>query len=259
MKVYDIWCSGGKDSVAAALVALESIKDRDRCRLAFIEELRLPDDVDVPRPIDYVSEFADWLGLELIVVRPKIDYWEKVKEWGYPGIIKHRWCFRVLKKEPVTRFLEDEYKRGLRPTWVLGIRKSESRRREKIYKYGERYHYRYGRHYVEIWLPILNYSKHDVEEVIRKYNPPRNPLWKVGFSLECICLAGTSIGQLNRLIREFPSLAKYLAEMDEEVQRNRRRKEPFRPHPLQNIRMPLHEYIRMKLREKTLEDYIQND
>ena len=255
MKIYDIWCSGGKDSVAAALVALEKIND-SRKRLVFIEEFSIPDEVEFPRAIDYVREFSKWLGLELVVIRPEVDYWEKVKEWGYPGIIRHRWCYRVLKKEPVKKFLESELRQGFRPTWILGIRKGESRRRDRIYRFGERYYYRYGKYYVEIWLPILKYSERDVDEVIRRYNPPKNPLWKTGFSLECICLAGTSIGQLDRIIRTYPGLAEYLARMDEEVQRHRRREEPIRPHALQNKKMPLHEYIRRKLREKTLDDYI---
>jgi len=33
--------------------------------------------------------------------------------------------------------------------------------------------------------------------------------------------------------------------------------EPIRPHALQNLKIPLHEYIKRRLSEKTLEDYIR--
>lgn len=255
MKIYDIWCSGGRDSVAASIAALNSLEDKN-ARMVFIDEFRLPRDLGVPRAIDYVREFSEWLGVDLVVIEPEVDYWEMVKRYGYPGLLKNRWCLRVLKLNPIKKFLEAEVSMGYRPTWVLGIRRSESRRRERIYKYGGRYHYRYGKNYVEIWLPILYLSKSEVDDIIKRYKPPKNPLWEMGFSMECICMAGMTRRRLDIMISRFPKLAKYLADMDREVQSSRIREEPIRPWPLSNVSMPLHKYIEERLRQKTIDIYI---
>ena len=145
---------------------------------------------------------------------------------------------------------EQEAEEGLDPVWVVGIRRGESRRRSKLFR-TEYTRWKVGRHYTRYWFPILNCSERDVRDIIKQHNPPTNPLWRYGFSFECLCLAGMSRRKLDELIVRFPKLALYLAEKDEEVQRYMRRGASY-PTPLLDVKVPLHVYVRRRLRENLM-------
>jgi 3'-phosphoadenosine 5'-phosphosulfate sulfotransferase (PAPS reductase)/FAD synthetase len=265
-RVYELLVSGGKDSVVAATVAFEEARERGiECRVVHINELRAfraPDDALPYKPVDYVREFAKWLGVELVVLEPDFDFWEGVKRWGYPHVFHNRWCMLFLKRKPLEKFAWEEVRRGYRPVFVVGIRRSESPRRAKIYT-SKWMVFDYGGLKLENYYPILDWSDQQVEEFIRTRGIPENPLWRFGFSFDCLCLAGTSIRKLNRIIAEFPNLARWLAERDREVNQPQYRRSGTvgLPTPLYKagVREPLYEYVERALKQRTLLDYAKKD
>jgi len=262
--VYDLFVSGGKDSVAAAILGAErALAEGAEYRVVHVDELSA---FEVPRrllptdPLDYVERFADWLGADLVVLKPQISFWEGVKKWGYPLVYDKRWCYCWLKEEPLARFRFEELKEGASPVWVTGIRATESKRRAKLFK-DEEYalpasdRFWYGKYKVKWWHPILFWSDREVEELIADRKPPENPLWKLGFSCECLCLAGTTKKKLDFLIAKMPEIFAWLAEKDREVQAARSSGRPAFPRPLVEEKVTLHEYVEKKLKSPTLEKW----
>jgi len=259
-RVYDLFVSGGRDSVVAATIGYERARaEGAQARVVFIKEFELPPGLGVPDPEDYVRRFSEWLGAELVVLKPAVDYWEGVKRWGYPMLFFHRWCFQKLKKEPLMEFLRREYVvERASPVWVVGVRRAESRRRERLFK-DEWSTVTLGGFNVRYWFPILDWSDGQVEEFIRRRGIPENPAWRHGFSMECLCMAGMTLGRLRELIHAYPRLAGWLAEKDREVQARRLRPDPAYPAPLLRLRMPLHEFVERELRKPKLDRFLSGE
>jgi 3'-phosphoadenosine 5'-phosphosulfate sulfotransferase (PAPS reductase)/FAD synthetase len=261
-RIYDLFVSGGKDSVVAATIAFEEAKQLGiPTRTVFINELPafgVPEDVLPFKPLDYIRRFSEWLGVDLVVLEPKFDYWEGVKKWGYPLLFRHRWCYDKIKVAALVKFVEREIREGYHQrTWVLGIRASESARRAKIWGSinSKKYTYWFRGYRVEYYLPILDWSEEQVESFIRERGIPRNPAWEFGWSFECLCLAGTTLKKLDEIIVKAPKLAQWLAEKDKEIQ-SCRWSGPGYPAPLLDKRITLHEYVERKLRQPKLTQYI---
>jgi 3'-phosphoadenosine 5'-phosphosulfate sulfotransferase (PAPS reductase)/FAD synthetase len=261
-RIYDLFVSGGKDSVTAATIAFEEAKQQSiPARVVFIDELKafgVPEDLLPHTPVEYVKEFSKWLGADLLVLEPEFDYWAGVNRWGYPLLHHNRWCMYFLKQEPMRRLVVEEARQGLKPVWVFGIRQRESFRRARIYR-EKRMVWKHAGIPVENYYPILDWDDAKVDQFIRAKGIPENPMWRVGFSFECLCMAGMSKKKLDRAITLYPELYRFLAERDREVQRHRRSKEPAYVMPLLNTRETLHQYVEKKLKEPKLTKYMVED
>jgi 3'-phosphoadenosine 5'-phosphosulfate sulfotransferase (PAPS reductase)/FAD synthetase len=260
--IYDLFVSGGKDSVVSAVIAHEEAKQKGLpTRIVFINELPafgVPEDVLPFNPLDYIKKFSEWLGVDLIVLEPKFDYWEGVKKWGYPHIIGKRWCFDRIKIAVLKEFIVREIKEGYNSrTWVLGIRINESSLRKKYWSEvlkSNRILTTIGGYRVEYYLPIATWTEQQVERFIEEREIPVNEAWKYGWSMECLCLAGTPIKDLDKIIVYAPKLARWLAEKDKEVQASRKG-EPAYTLALLPKKITLYEYVEKKLKQPKLTQY----
>ena len=173
-------------------------------------------------------------------------------------LFHHRWCYDKMKVATLVKFIEREIREGYHQrVWVLGIRVSESRRREKIWGSvgSKRYPYWFRGYRVEYYLPILDWTEEQVVKFIEERGIPRNPAWDFGWSFECLCLAGTTLKRLDEIIAKVPKLARWLAEKDREIQWHRR-SGPGYPAPLLDKKITLHEYIERKLKQPKLTEYM---
>ena len=105
---------------------------------------------------------AKEMGAE--VVRPKKAFFQIVSERGFPSRFA-RYCCSSLK----------EYKICDRA--ILGIRRSESRKRAEIYKEPEMCRVYSAKEKVKQYLPILEWTDQDVEEFIKERNIKCHPLY----------------------------------------------------------------------------------
>jgi 3'-phosphoadenosine 5'-phosphosulfate sulfotransferase (PAPS reductase)/FAD synthetase len=261
-RIYDLFVSGGKDSVVAATIAYEEAKQQSiPARVIFINELKafeIPENLLPHKPLDYIREFSRWLGVELIVLEPNFNYWEGVNRWGYPLVHFNRWCMYFLKQEPLRKLIAEEARQGLKPIWVFGMRQSESWRRARTYTQ-KRMIWKHAGIPIENYYPILDWNDTQVEQFIKDKGIPENPAWRTGFSFDCLCMAGMSKKKLDRAITLYPDLYRFLAERDKEIQKHRRTQEPAYVMPLLDMKTPLHQYVEKKLREPKITNFILKD
>lgn len=143
--------SGGKDSdVILELAKMAGIKYRAIYKNTTI---------DPPGTIKHCKE----KGVE--VLQPKMRFFDIVKKKGFPTR-RARFCCKYLKEYKVLNYA------------IQGIRKSESKAREKRYKepiicriYGAK------KNNVQVVLPILNWTDEDVAEFINVQGIKCHPLY----------------------------------------------------------------------------------
>ncbi len=255
MTTVHCFFSGGRDSAATCYIAFQVAQRRGwNFRLVHINTT-----VGIKQTREYVKQYAQWLGAELIVLRPKKTFKEYAAQRGmWPSLwpVQYRWCYFDLKLDPTVEYLEENY--GANDLVVLGVKGPDSK-----FRLGEYTSAFFVRSYskrlkVKAWAPLWNATDEIVERLIRRYNIPRNPVWRYGFSGECLCLAGTPIYRVALILRYFPEETKELLEVDDIIQKNRRSGEPSAPFRVwqagyRTLREFYERVVRVQL---TLDDFI---
>jgi 3'-phosphoadenosine 5'-phosphosulfate sulfotransferase (PAPS reductase)/FAD synthetase len=227
MTTFHCFFSGGRDSALACFIAYQVTRQRGwHFVLVHIDTT-----VSIRQTKEYVKQYAEWLGAELVTLRPEKTFREYATQYGmWPGLYpqRYRWCYFKLKLEPVAEYMKQHYKAG--DLVVLGVRGHESKFRLAYYTSAF-----FTRDYDDvkalIWAPLWNTTDDMLERLIRRYNIPRNPVWRYGFSGECLCLAGMPEYKIGLILRNFPEESKELLEIDRIINSNRRsgkKSAPFR-------------------------------
>jgi len=239
--VYDCFFSGGRDSALTCYIA-KKVGDSLNIPTRLIH---VDTGIYIPQTREYVKEYANWLRAELKIIKTSYDYFEKVKEYGYPDIFRRRWCWKFLKQEPLYQFRVNELKEEVNSLWILGIRRNESLFRLK--NYGgintTLHNAKIKKLHVIEWLPILFLDAKQLEALIQKFEIPRNEVWeKAGTSGECLCLAGTTKKKLESIFLNYPDVAKKFHDFDKNITPKSNSKNAFRPSALRNEKR-LYEFI----------------
>jgi len=251
VRVIHSFFSGGRDSALASFIAYRVAKARGwGFRLVFIDTT-----IAIPETVNYVHRYAEWLGAELVVLKPKHSFIELAPRYSWPLLWHNRWCYYHLKREPTIEYLQHNYKGN--DIVVMGIRGSESLFRLTNYdKVFMRKCYD-NNMCVNMWLPILFLDEFLIRQLIKKFGIPINPVWyRVGISGDCLCLAGTTEHKLIKIAIHYPDMIKKLVEIDEKIQANRKSKEPSYPAPLVRRRLTLSEWYSKIARQTTIDDYL---
>lgn len=179
--------SGGKDSLATLLSMRDLADEND----ADIAALHVDTTAGLPQTTKYVKKVCNYLNVELVTVRPKVDFFTRAERWGIPS--HHaRWCCKELKIRPIRDYLRsiDE------PTAVFdGIRSAESNVRQK---------------YIPIWYhpsfrcisvsPIFDWGEDKVFATIRNNGIPKTLMHSLlTSSTECWCGAYKTENDFRRL------------------------------------------------------------
>lgn len=153
----EISYSGGKDSdVILELAKMAGIPYRAIYKSTTI---------DPPGTIAHAKE----MGAE--VIRPKESFFRLVSKFGFPSRF-YRFCCSALKEYKVCDIA------------IQGIRRSESKNREKRYKEPQICRF-YGskKNHVSVYLPILEWTDEDVSEFIKERNIKCHPIYYRGGNL----------------------------------------------------------------------------
>jgi len=217
--------SGGRDSAVSCYIAFQVARRRGwTYKLVHIDTT-----VSIRQTREYVRRYAEWLGVDLTIIRPRKTFKEYAAQYGmWPAIYptQHRWCYFRLKLDPTIEYLEENYREN--DLVALGVRGPESRFR--LGRYTSAFFIRdYRRLKVLAWAPLWKVTSEVVERLIRQYNIPRNPIWAYGFSGECLCLAGAPLNEIAIILFHFPEEANELLEIDDIIQKNRRSDRPSAP------------------------------
>ena len=119
-RVVHCFLSGGRDSALACFIAHRTALVKDwGFRLVFIDTT-----IAIPDTVGYVKKYAEWLGVELVVLKPRHSFIELAPKYSWPLLWHNRWCYYMLKREPALNYLKRYYKAN--DLVVMGIRGDES-------------------------------------------------------------------------------------------------------------------------------------
>jgi len=245
--------SGGRDSAVACYIAKRVADVRGwKFRLVHIDTT-----IGLEETEEYVRQYAEWLGAELVVLRPDYTFEEYVARYPYwPHIYPPwaRWRYHKLKRAPSERYIRQNYREG--DLIVLGVRRDDSLFRERNYDsvFATK---RYGDVKVQatIWLPLLYVGDEMINVLIRRFGIPESPVWrKIGMSGECFCLAGATKARMARTVIAYPELGARLMRIDDIIHEHRRNGESY-PIFLKREKIRLKEWLQNIMRQPSLLDY----
>jgi hypothetical protein len=228
MTTVHCFFSGGRDSAVTCYIAFQVAKRRGwDFRLVHIDTT-----VAIKQTREYVHQYARWLGVPLIVIRPEKTFREYAEKFGmwpslYPA--RFRWCYRELKLKPLTKYIYENYREG--DLIVMGVRKSESKFRDKFYT-AVFFTRNYDGVEAKVWAPLLFVDEPTLVRLIERFGIPKNTVWRFGFSGECLCLAGSPIHTIALVLRYFPEERRMLLEIDDAINKNRKSGRPSAPFRL---------------------------
>ncbi len=171
--LYDVFyvaVSGGKDSTATALWALEHFP-KEKLFFAFADTGH-----EATETYKYINYLEETLDIEIHRYKPKRNFYELVEHKGFFPSKNSRFCTDELKKSVRNLALTDLINRGYERICIItGIRADESEERSKYPIYE-----RQKRTTTGVFRPIFNWSVEDVFEYIRSKGIKVNPLYEKG-------------------------------------------------------------------------------
>ncbi len=175
--------SGGKDSeVALYLASKAGVK----------KAIYANTGLEFPESVRFAYQFAEYLNIELIEVRPRYDFWKAVKENGIPTK-DSRWCTKFLKLEQLKKF------NGI---MVDGTRRYESFGRMTKGSKGT-----LGN--LQIIYPIIDWLALDIWLYINWKNLPHNLLYDIGYErIGCYLCPSMLTAEFHNMRRTHPELFK---------------------------------------------------
>jgi len=207
-KVF-VFFSGGKDS----LVSLHILKRLVNGNKEPLTAIHTDTGISTPGNREYVEKTCRELGVKLVLLSPKDDYFTLVKRWGFPTLTR-RWCKWQLKIFPVQRFLRTQDKSKI--LLVDGVRGAESWIKKRMN------HQRIGPlttfHNVlrcPVFHPVYEWSHEAVEAYIEKNGLEVNPLYaQYGKAFDCWCSVYKTPSDLVMLKYNHNSLFKQLISVE---------------------------------------------
>ncbi|MEM2446094.1 MAG: phosphoadenosine phosphosulfate reductase family protein [Candidatus Bathyarchaeia archaeon] len=171
--------SGGKDSLAVLLLALE-------CGVN--EAVYMDSSISLPHILEWNLDLCQQLGVRLHVVHParhyQGDFAYHVRRWGYFPTINRTWCRIKLKVRPQRAYLRQLY--GFTRIFKLcGVRKAESSRRQRIYRTMEVISADEEHRNGFLVQPILEWSDKDVDCFLKRQGVKANPYYKIYGVTDC--------------------------------------------------------------------------
>jgi 3'-phosphoadenosine 5'-phosphosulfate sulfotransferase (PAPS reductase)/FAD synthetase len=207
--------SGGRDS----LVALHITTKLANTLHKQVHALHVDTTAATPGNREYVERSCKELGVDLIVLKPKVDYFTLVEKWGFP-VMTRRWCKRYLKVFPVRDFLRDKDREKL--ILVDGVRAQESWmkrsiRNQTVEKPWRTYHDVLK---CQVIHPVYDWSLDLVIAYVQRNQLQENPLYEVyGKAFDCWCTVFKSPADLATLAVKNPQYFHRLVDL-EATQRN---------------------------------------
>ncbi len=195
--------SGGKDSLACLLLALEKETKPD---ILFNDT-----GLEFKETLDYVEDTANKYGLDLIKAEAGSAFWDNLEAFGPPAR-DYRWCCKVCKLGPIARTINSRFPKGV--ISLIGQRRYESFSRSKK-----------GKVWRNPWVPsqvgispIQDWNALAVWLYIFLKKADYNPWYERGLDrIGCyLCPAG-DMGDIDIIAEDYPGYGKYGAYLENYV------------------------------------------
>ena len=195
--------SGGKDSLVALNLVIDVCKPLSKKVVAVHADTT----VGIPDNLQYVVNTCQQLDSELVIVRPKKDYFELARHKGLPRF-GARWCCGELKVKPLSSYFLSQ------PSDKLifdGIRSEESKTREAMPKYSWHKHFS-----GYVYHPIKDWTSEQLYSYMADKNLSINPLYAKGFkrASECWCGVFKGVAEFKILKDTYPEFFNKLVELE---------------------------------------------
>ncbi len=215
--------SGGKDSLATLLLVLASGL---RPKVLFVDT-----GIEFPETATYVRSLMTELGLDLLLGRPRSDFFEDMKRFGPPGR-DFRWCCKTLKLGPTNALIEEHFPDGVLS--FIGQRRFESDTREQK-----------GSTWRNPWVPkqlsaspVQDWTALDVWLYIFREDARYNPLYENGFGrIGCWLCPSSDLSEQELIERTSADKDRFEAALESERVR--------RGLPVEWVRYGFHRFKRM--------------
>lgn len=207
--------SGGKDSLVALHITVKLAETIGR----HVYAVHVDTTAATPGNREYVEHSCKELGVELIVLKPKVDYFTLVEKWGFP-VMTRRWCKRYLKVFPVRDYLRDKDREKL--ILLDGVRAQESWMKRSIQNQTVEKPWRTHHEILKCQVihPVYDWSLDAISEYIETNQLEENPLYEIyGRAFDCWCTVFKSPADLATLAIKNPQYFHRLVEL-EATQRN---------------------------------------
>jgi 3'-phosphoadenosine 5'-phosphosulfate sulfotransferase (PAPS reductase)/FAD synthetase len=201
--------SGGVDSVAAALVAIDAVRSSDRDGNFAKAPVAIYLDTRTGAPLNrlYVEQFCDWLDVQLWTLRTDEKFEDWLRRDGAPGSGAHQEVRNELKDRQVSKMTTmADY-----PVYVLGISADESDTRAGFPKVREM------RRHTEVY-PVHRLTRKERVEIVLRSGCPINPLWLHPEAIhDCGCLCNGDPSEKEKTKELFPAFGQRLDEWEEAI------------------------------------------
>jgi len=174
--------SGGKDSVAAALLADKAVQRNYQKNPVAVY---LDTGIGIPANRIYVEELCDRMGWSLWTLRTHENYDKVVTENGCPGPANHTTTYNQLKGRQLSKLATV----ASNPVYISGINKYESDARAKTDKAQQERRWWHAK-------PVFEWTDEQIREYVDTHAPVSNPLWDTNYFQDCACGAMASPEEL---------------------------------------------------------------
>lgn len=201
--------SGGKDSLSALIWASVNGKKLGKKLAAYYVDTG----VEFPGLSAYINDVCKMLEVELVIVKPEVDWWVWIAENGWPNLLFLP-CRHKLIHSPVAKAVKERFNpKDL--VFFTGMRGEESialstkKQWGPISSLGPKYDH---------YAPAYHCSKKLIEDMIAKYNIPLWEGYSMGFvRTACWCCPAQKGEQAHALQENFPGLANIMRKWEERL------------------------------------------
>lgn len=229
-ETYIVSYSGGKDSTAVLLWALENLP-REQIRVVFANTT-----VEWPETYEYLNYIENRLGVTIYRVqagdmpipprqdgKPRKDvmafetsFYSMVRKRGKWPSPKYRYCNTYLKRWPLQQYASTFND----PVQIEGSRAQESRRRSLLSSFDPTGNAGVGGTHLKripVYRPILAWPERQVWDYLRTHRISPNPMYNYATRCGCwCCIMGKPIEMFN-FCQLHPDIAQEAADLEREI------------------------------------------
>lgn len=173
-KIYVAW-SGGRCSTVALHLTIQQDPD--------IPVVFNNTGVEYPETVKYVREMAEAWRLNFNELNPEANFWDLVKEHGFPqlrgsgpkGRKRKPACCTYLKEAPANKFLKENGMDG----YITGLRVEENRPRALVI-FQKGVYYKANRDRIWRFHPVALWPLGKLMKYAKEHDIPLNPLYEQG-------------------------------------------------------------------------------